>query len=251
MRLTILGSAASFAGPGHACAGYLVESAGTNLLMDCGNGSLANLAQGIEPGTLDAVFITHEHPDHYADLYALQALLRYAPDGPAGKLALYLPAGLFERIASPLNERGREEFAEAFRVFELAEATTVMVDEVAVTPVGVDHIEPTYALVVEDASSRLCYTADTGPGIRVLAAAASCDLLLAEATLPEEYAGAAPHMTAAQAGSLAYSAGALRLVLTHLWPTVNRDDAVAAASAAFGSLASVANELDTFDIGTR
>jgi len=250
MRLTILGSSASYAGPGHACAGYLVQSGSTSILMDCGNGSLANLAQVIEPSTLDAVFITHEHPDHYADLYSLQALLRYAPDGPAGRLALHTPKGLFERIISPLNEHGREEFAEAFGVVDMAEATTVMVGEVAVTPVSVDHIEPTFALVVEDASARLCYTADTGPGIRVLAAAASCDLLLAEATLPAEYTGAAPHLTAAQAGSLAYSAGALRLVLTHLWPSVDRAAAAAQASATFGSLALVANELDTYDIGT-
>lgn len=250
MRLTVLGSSASYAGPGHACSGHLVRSGETNVLLDCGNGVLANLAQVIEPSTLDAIFITHEHPDHWADLYALQALLRYAPDGPGGKLALHMPSRLFERVIAPLNERGREEFSEAFEVFELAEGATVMVGEVAVTPVAVDHIEPTFACVVEDSSSRLCYTADTSEGIRVLAAAASCDLLLAEATLPEAYAGAAPHMTAAQAGSLAYSAGALRLVLTHLWPTVDRDEAAAVASAAYGCRAYVANELDTFDIGT-
>ena len=251
MRLTVLGSSASYAGAGHACSGHLVQAGETSVLMDCGNGVLANLSQVIEPGTLAAVFITHEHPDHWADLYALQALLRYAPDGPAGRLALHMPPGLFERVMAPLSERGREEFAEAFTAFDLAEGATALVGELAVTPVAVDHIEPTFALVVEDASSRLCYTSDTRDGIRVLAAAASCDLLLAEATLPEAYAGAAPHMTAAQAGSLAYSAGALRLVLTHLWPTVDRDEAIAVASAAYGCLAHVANELDTFDIGVR
>ena len=49
------------------------------------------------------------------------------------------------------------------------------------------------------------------------------DLLLAEATLPEAYAGAAPHMTASQAGELAREAGARALVLVHVWPTNDRD----------------------------
>ena len=44
MQLTILGSAASWAGDGQACSGYLVEDEGTTLLVDCGNGALANAA---------------------------------------------------------------------------------------------------------------------------------------------------------------------------------------------------------------
>lgn len=251
MRLTVLGSSASYAGPGHACAGHLVRGGGASVLMDCGNGVLANLARVVDPTSLDAVFVTHEHPDHYADLYSLQALLRYAPAGPVGSVALHMPPGLYERVTAPLNERGRAEFAEAFDARELVDGATVQIAELAVTPTLVDHVEPTFALVVETADARLCYTADTRPGHRVMAAAAAADLLLAEATLPEEYAGAAPHMTATQAGALGYQAGALALVLTHLWPTVDRDAAAAAASSTYGSVAMVAEELDTFTIGTR
>ncbi len=251
MRLTVLGSSASYAGPGHACSGHLVEAGETRVLMDCGNGVLANLAGVADPTAVDAVFITHEHPDHYADLYGLQALLRYAPDGPVGRLPLYMPIGLFDRVVAPLNDHGRAEFAEAFQLFELVDRVTVELPDLAVTPALVDHVDPTFALVVEDDSARLCYTADTRPGIRVLSAAASVNLLLAEATLPQAYAGAAPHMTAAQAGALAYQAGALSLVLTHLWPTVDRVQAAAEASASYGSPACVAEEFDTFDIGPR
>lgn len=251
MRLTILGSSASYAGPGHACAGYLVEGERARVLMDCGNGTLANLGAVTDPATLDAVFVTHEHPDHFADLYALQALLRYAPAGPVGSLPLYLPEGLFERILALLNDRGRDEFVQAFSPHALTDGVTLEFDGLAVTPVAVEHVEPTFALVAEEGSARLCYTADTKPGLKVLAAAASVDLLLAEATLPEEYAGAAPHMTAAQAGALAYQAGALSLVLTHLWPSVDRDAAAEAATKTYGSRAHVARELDTYDIGSR
>jgi ribonuclease BN (tRNA processing enzyme) len=43
------------------------------------------------------------------------------------------------------------------------------------------------------------------------------------------------HLTAAQAGATAREAGAARLLITHLWPTVDVPRAVEEASAAFGA----------------
>jgi ribonuclease BN (tRNA processing enzyme) len=114
MRLTVLGSAASYADVGRACSGYLVEDGETRLLLDCGHGALANLGGVCDPRTLDAVFITHAHPDHVVDLYALQALLRYAPEGPAPPVRLHGPKGLLERMSCLLGERGGVELVEAF-----------------------------------------------------------------------------------------------------------------------------------------
>jgi ribonuclease BN (tRNA processing enzyme) len=74
------------------------------------------------------------------------------------------------------------------------------------------------------------------------------DLLLAEATLPQEYAGAAPHLTAAQAGELAREAEAGALVLVHVWPTNDRGATAREASASFGAPVVVANEFDVFEI---
>ncbi|MDO8987631.1 MAG: MBL fold metallo-hydrolase, partial [Coriobacteriia bacterium] len=235
MRLTVLGSSASYAGPGQACAGHLVQFDSTCVLLDCGNGVIANLGRVMEPADLDAVLITHAHLDHFADIYALQALLRYAPGGPCGRLKLGLAPGLIERILAPLSSRGKNEFLEAFQVMDLIAGHTLQVGGLAITPALVDHSDPTFALLVEHGPTRLCYTADTKLGDRVMAVAAGANLLLAEATLPQEYVGQAPHMTAAQAGTLAYQAGALQLVLTHLWPTNDRESAQREASAAFGA----------------
>jgi ribonuclease BN (tRNA processing enzyme) len=125
MRLTVLGSAASYPGPGQACAGYLVEHDETHVLLDCGHGVVSNLGEVIDPLRLDAVFISHDHPDHFADIYALQALLRYAPEGPAEPLALYLPPGLFERMTCLLSERGAAELAAAFLLHDLADGESI------------------------------------------------------------------------------------------------------------------------------
>lgn len=248
MRLTFVGTAASYPDAGRACAGYLLQSRGTSLLLDCGNGVVSNLGHVMDPTRLDAVFLTHAHVDHFADVYALQAALRYAPDGPLPPLPLYVPAGLFDRMSCILTEHGARELAEAFRVHVLAPGEPVEVGPVTVTPWPVAHIDPTFALVAEADGARMCYTSDTAPGAAVLRAATGCSLLLADATLPLRYEDRAPHMTPAQAADLAREVGAGTLVLTHLWPTVDRAAAAADAKARFGGRVIVAEELAAVDV---
>ncbi len=244
MRLTVLGSSASYADAGRACSGHLVRSEGVSVLFDCGNGVLANLARVMDPLGLDAVFVTHEHIDHFADIYALQAALRYAPSGPAPALPLYLPPGLFERMGAVLDAKGQRELAEAFLVHELEVGTHVHFGPLTVSVGQGDHVEPTFTLTATDDGRKLVYTSDTRLGDRALAAALDADILLTEATLPPEYAGRAAHMTPAEAGELAARAGAGTLVLTHLWPTVDRVAAAAEAAVAFSGRIIVASELD-------
>jgi len=250
MRLTVLGSSASYAGPGQACAGHLLECGSARVLLDCGNGVLANLARVCDPLTLDAVVVTHEHVDHFADVYALQALLRYAPGGAAPAVPLYAPAGLFDAMGCLLSDRGRAELAEAFVVHELSPGAPIELrDGLVLTPLPVDHTPATFAVRAQSSAGVLCYTSDTAAGERALLAARGCDLLLAEATLPELYAGRAPHMTAREAGELARQAGAGQLVLTHVWPTNDRDTMVREAAQVFGGPVSIATEFDTYEVG--
>lgn len=248
MRLTFLGTAASYPDAGRACAGHLVQADGTAVLFDCGNGVISNLGRVMDPTRLDAVFVTHGHVDHFADVYALQAALRYAPDGPLPPMPLYLPAGLFERMSRVLTEHGAQELAEAFRVHVLASGDPVSVGSLTVTPWAVPHIDPTFALVAEAGGARVCYTSDTAPGAAVREAASGCSLLLADATLPLRYEDRAPHMTPAQAAALAQDAGVRTLVLTHLWPTVDRKAAAEEATARFGGDVIVAEELATIEV---
>jgi len=251
MRLTVLGSSASYAGPGQACAGHLVEAGGVRVLFDCGNGALANLARVIDPVDLDAVFITHGHVDHFADVYALHSALRYAPEGPGPAMPIHVPEGLFQRIKCLLSERGASDLDEAFVPSTLADGVPVTVGGMTVTPMAVEHKDPTFALVAEGDGARLVYTADTAPCESVRVAARGAGLLLADSTLPEPYAGAVPHLTATQAGELARAAGVGRLVLVHAWPTNDRASMSAYAERAFGAPVVVASELDVFEVAPR
>jgi ribonuclease BN (tRNA processing enzyme) len=248
MQLTILGSAASYAGADQACSGYLVEHDGATIMIDCGNGALANAAHITDVTSLDAVIISHGHTDHFADLFALEAALRFAPEGPVGSLPVYLPEGLWERMRELLPESGAAHLAEAFEPHVLRAGEALVFDDITVTPHPVDHDGPTFALMIEVLGERLAYTADTRDGDAVRAAVAGCEVLLCECTLPQDYAERGPHMTAAEAGRLAKDAGAELLVLTHLWPTADHERMLREARAVFGDNAVLAEELLTIDM---
>jgi len=248
MQLTILGSAASYAGADQACSGYLMEHDGTTLLIDCGNGSLANAGHVTDVTSLDAVLVSHTHTDHFLDLFALEAALRFAPEGPVGSLPIYLPEGLWERMCALLPESGAAHLKEAFEPHVLRAGEALEFDELTVTPHAVDHDGPTFAFQVDGPDGRLVYTADTRDGDAVRAAAKGADVLLAECTLPAEYAGVSPHLTAGEAGALAKASGAELLVLTHLWPSADHDAMLREAGDAFGGECVLAEELLTIDM---
>lgn len=248
MRLTVLGSSASFSGAGRACSGHLIEAAGARVVLDLGNGAHANLCRATDPYSVDAVFITHLHPDHYLDLFSLMAMVRYAPDGARGRMALRGPDGLVERMACLLSSHAAGDVDAAFAFEPLRANDPVRMGDLTVTPRPVAHAGESFALVAEAGGRRLCYASDAILDDDVRAAAAGCHTLLAEATLPEEYAGAAPHMTATEAARLAAESGAERLVLTHLWPTVPRERILNAATAVFAGEVVLADELLVIEV---
>ena len=71
MRLTVLGGCGAWPEAGQACSGFLVEQDGFRLLVDAGYATLPRLLHLVSAAQLDAVYISHGHPDHCADLNPL------------------------------------------------------------------------------------------------------------------------------------------------------------------------------------
>jgi len=108
-QLRVLGRWAPFAPPGGACSGYLVGDGDRFVLVDCGHGVVSRLLASINLEQLEAVFLSHLHPDHWFDLPALRHALRArAGRGEGGTLprlplplfAPSRPEGFFSRIGS-------------------------------------------------------------------------------------------------------------------------------------------------------
>src|ERR671919_273244 len=131
MRITVLGKSPAWQDAGGACSGYLVEDAGTTLLLDCGNGVFGKLRARVDYTEIDAVLISHLHADHFLDLVPYSYALVYAPkqqpvpvhtwpgtDTPAHP-RLIAPEGAIETFRRVVGAWGNEDLIElAFRVEE-------------------------------------------------------------------------------------------------------------------------------------
>jgi ribonuclease BN (tRNA processing enzyme) len=236
MRLTEIGTAASYAEAGAATSCHLVQEADTNLVLDLGHGALGALGHFLDPLDITAVVVTHEHVDHFADVWALQAALTYAPEGRKPPLPLYGPPGLVRRMQSIMSAQGACDLEEQMLFTPITPGDEVTIGALAVTALPTRHMADSMGLRVcaaDGSAGTLGYTSDTSAGPGAEAIARGADVLLAEATLPGAYEGRVPHLSPAQCARLARDAGVRTLVLTHLWPTADRAQLLAEARAAW------------------
>jgi ribonuclease BN (tRNA processing enzyme) len=94
----------------------------------------------------------------------------------------------------------------------------------------------------------LAYSGDTGPAPAVIELARDADLFLCEATYQEASRKFPFHMSAAQAGEHATAAGAKRLLLTHILPTLDPKISGAEGATTFAGSVGVAHEGDVVEI---
>lgn len=240
MELTVLGSSGSYPFAGNPGSGYLVRSAGTNVLLDSGPGTFMALTGYLEPEALDAVVVSHVHPDHCTDLFGLYSYL-YRHVGGATSVPVFVPAGAvdvftgFMRAADPDHPFVR---VLDFRIVGTGMATTV--GDVTMEFGRMSHPVPTVGVRLESASRVLTYSADTGPGGDLPMLARGADVLLCEAGLTgERDEETFPfHLTAAEAGEIATEAAVRRLIVTHLPPSLGAQTSLAEARSSFaGDLA--------------
>lgn len=227
MRLTVIGGCGAWPGPGQACNGYLVEHDGFRLLIDPGYAVLPRLLAHLDAGQVDAVYVSHGHPDHCADLNPLLRA-RALTDDPAPVLPLYAPPGALDAVLA-LDRPGMLDDAYDLREFEPGAELEIgpFRAETRLLP----HSRPNAGVRLSADDRVVAYTGDTGPSPELAVLARDAGLLVAEASyvdeVPAENAGTL--FTARLAGRLATEAGAGRLLLAHLFPGTDQAAAVRAA----------------------
>jgi len=144
-------------------------------------------------------------------------------------LPVYTPEGL-----EPVLEGLVGSFGETFDWRIVGDGDKTSIGEAVLRFSRTDHPPPTMAVEIAHDGKRLVYTADTGPEWSVDAFGAGADLVLSEATYLHDDIHVPIHLSALQAGALARDAKARRLMITHLWPTLDPVASVTEASEAFG-----------------
>ncbi|RJL34437.1 MBL fold metallo-hydrolase [Bailinhaonella thermotolerans] len=227
MRLTALGTATPYPRPDHACSGYLLEAGEARVWVDAGPGTLANLQRHAAVDELSAIWISHLHADHTADLLPAFYALAYADLTPARPIPVYGPPGWAARVEHFLTNGSPQPMSRVFEAHELADGHRADVAGLRLTSRAVEHGLPAFGLRAEHGGAVLAYSGDTRacPALDELAAGA--DVFVCEADGGPPY-----HCSPEDAGESARRAGAGRLVVTHVGHTVG--DAAGRASEAYG-----------------
>ena len=198
---------------------------GFRLLLDLGNGGLGQLQRHIGVGDVDAVLLSHLHPDHCMDLLALYVARTYDTSGGYPVIPVYAPRGAAAHLATAYGRAEHPGLSGCFDFREWA-AGAYDIGPFTVTVARVAHPVEAYAMRVEHAGTVLTYSGDTGPCEALVELARDADLALFEASFQDGRDDDAPrdlHLTGRQAGEAAAKAGARRLLLTHIPPWTDAD----------------------------
>jgi ribonuclease BN (tRNA processing enzyme) len=212
MKLTIIGHWGGYPKAGEASTGYLFEHNGFRLLVDCGSGVLSHLQKHIDPTELNALLISHYHPDHIADIGVLQhaLLIQYYMGKSKGTLPVYA----HEEDAHGFRSLTYRNFMKAQAYNEQSKLT---IGPFSVSFVKTKHPVTCYGMRIEADGRSVFYTADSAFKKSFVPFGKDADLLLCECNFYGDMdASGAGHMTSLDAGKLAYETEAKKLILTHL-----------------------------------
>jgi ribonuclease BN (tRNA processing enzyme) len=225
VRLTVVGCSGSFAGPESPASCYLVQSEYEgrtwNVLLDLGSGALGPLQRHLDLADLDAVFVSHLHPDHCVDICGLYVTRKYRPEGPVeGRLPVYAPRGAAKRFALMYDGLGRRGMTEELDVRELADEQAVQVGPMLVTARHVNHPVEAFGFRVEADGGVLAYTGDTDTCDSLSPLLAGADVALTDSAFIDGRDDAVGiHLSGRRAAEAALAAGGVgRLMLTHIPP---------------------------------
>lgn len=245
MKLTILGGHGTYPVAGGACSGYLLEQDGFKLWMDAGNGTFGKLQEHWAFEDIDAIWISHAHPDHSADLYPF--FYRCLIEGR--RMPVFAPSGVREKLAALIGEDSKGFWYDLFEWQPVDPGTEATIGPWSVRGSGAQHSSPNTVLRMVAAGTTFTYTGDTGPHDDLVGAARDADLFLCEASWVDPSQVFEPiHLLASEAGSIAAAANVQRLALTHIWACNDPDRVVEEAAAHYDGPISLATAISEVTI---
>lgn len=247
MKVHVIGSSGTYPAPGRPAAGFLIEHAGTRVWCDAGPGTF--MAMPVDTDLIDAIVVSHQHPDHCSDLFTAFHAWTYRPD-PRTRIPLHAPEAVWERITAFLDKGQGSVLDTTFEFTPAATGDRVSLGSLEVTFTEMDHSVPTVGSRWEADNRSLFYTGDTGPGGVWRDTAEGVNVLLSEASYQESNKNSdyPMHMSAAEAGQIARDLGVDRLVLTHIPPYLDVARSVHEAEQTFDRPVAVATPGATFDV---
>jgi ribonuclease Z len=215
-KLIILGSGAALADARRDNTYMVIQGQESSILIDCGGSPFHKLrAVGVDLDTLNALIVTHHHPDHvYGVPVLLLGLWLYGRQEP---FPIFGPKRTVTALASIMEALEWQDWPCTmpvdFHEVEMRVGHRVIDSpefEIAIAPV--EHFVPTIAVRVmsRESGKSIVYSSDTEPCEALARLAQGVDILIHESTGDD-----AGHSTPAQAGEMARRCGVGKLVLIH------------------------------------
>lgn len=207
------------------CSGYWLETPGTRMLLDCGAGIVHNMARfGLAWPDLTHLVLTHFHNDHIGDVPMLLFALKYGLARPRrAPLEVIGPVGTRQRLAGMASAFGAHVRDPGFplAVHEVDEGASHNAGDVVLATCRTPHTASSLAYRAQAPGWTLGYTGDTGPSDGVGDFMRGVDTLIAECSLPDDQAMDI-HLTPRSLADIARRARPGRLVVSHVYPQLDR-----------------------------
>lgn len=258
MIITPLGTVSPYCKGSMNCPGFLVEYNQDKILLDCGNGITRYLDLIKDLNNL-TIIISHLHKDHYGDLlsiaqssYVLKRL-GYLQN----KIKVYIPKGDIVKV----EEYGTDK--DGWGTTKTVRKNLIDFDYImGLSKVGYLDIIPydnnskinfsdmelsfsknphpliTYTTKLETEGLKVVYSSDTGYVKNSLEKfAKDANLLICESTfLKGQIKSEDSHLFAYEAGMIARNANVQKLLLTHFWPEIDKQNYVNEAKEYFDNV---------------
>ena len=222
MKLTILGSGTCVPSLKRNASGYLLEADDKKVLIDCGSGILLQLERtGNSYKDIDALFLTHGHPDHFADLMPWIQALFYTPNFTREKdLSIIAPEGFRQyydkAIGSILGE------SKDFRVVFMEASDKMNYGPWSILTTATVHSDDSLAYRFEQGGRSVVFSGDADYDQGIINLSEEADLLIADCSFPDAMK-VKGHLSAKECGLLAQKAEVKKLVLSHIYPSGTPD----------------------------
>lgn len=253
--LTPLGTVSTYCYENKNCPGFLVNYKDNKILLDCGIGisRFLNIPNDLNNLT---IIISHLHEDHYGELLSIaQTSYVYNRLGYLdNKIKVYIPEGDKAKVtehyedkdgwgASRIVEKNIIDFDYIMNLKEKGyleiipykENDKLCFEDLELSFARNPHPLITYSAKLETDFLKLVYSSDTGYiGNALETFAKDANLLICESTfLKGQIKNNDNHLFAYEAGKIAKEANVDKLLLTHFWPSIDKQKYVEEAKKYF------------------